>query len=169
MIFKVETGEGFSDSNSYSDIIYADEYISFYFPSDISWATKSESEKELALIMATSFVDNLLRWSGSIYNSTQALRWPRSSFRDSEGRLVEAGTIPTKIKNAVVVMALESLSNDIYDGGVLITSQEYGSSSETYAGPVRDGGNFHALNILDDFKSTGYGANNSSMITVRRA
>lgn len=169
MIFKVEDGTGYEDSNSYVDVSYADDYVAFYFPEDTSWDLKSVGQKELTLITGTKFVDRMVDWSGEIFKQSQALKWPRTEFRDVDGRVITAGTIPSKVKDAVVIMAVESLTSDIYDQGVLLTSQKYGSSSETYSGPVRDGGNRAALFLLQDFKALGFGKSSSSIITIYRA
>lgn len=169
MAFKVEDGTGYEDSNSYSSVADADAYISLLFPTDTTWAALTDPEKESKLIIATQFVDSMVRWSGGVMNNTQALNWPRTTFQDAQGRLVEAGTIPKKIKEAVMALSFEGLANNIEDMGVPITSQKYGSSSETYAGPVRDGGNSVTLRFLKDFKDYGYGNQGSSMVILQRA
>ena len=169
MIFKVEDGTGFSDSTSYVDVAYADSYISFYYPNDTQWSGKSQGQKELALVFATRFLDRNSKWVAELHKKTQALAWPRTEFKDAEGRTIDAGTIPMLLKDATTVLAYESLSSDLYDNGVLITSQKYGSSSETYAGPVRDGGNAAVSKILKDFRRLGYAASASTLLTVQRA
>lgn len=168
-MFKLEDGSGLPDATSYIDDTYATEYIDTYFPEDTEWATKSQPEKELLLMTATAFVDRLVNWKGRVYNAYQALSWPRTAITDLEGRVIPSGTIPEKVKDAVAIMALESLSADIYDEGVLVTSMKYGSSSEFYAGPVRDGGNFYATRLLKDFKRLGYGQSYTSQVILERA
>lgn len=169
MNFKAEDGTGYDDSNSYVDEAYADAHVQFYSPEDTSWVALTLAQKQLALITSTRFVDSLLRWAGTSLKADQALRWPRQAFKDSDGRTIPAGTIPDKIKQATATLALESLTSDIYDEGVTLLSQKYGDSSETYSGPVRDGGNFYARRFLREFKDSGYGSNKSSLITVQRA
>lgn len=168
-MFKVEDGTGIEDATSYIDVSYADTFINTYYPEDTEWDSKSEAQKELSLMIATRFIDRLVRWNGEIFKRTQALKWPRTEFKDVDGRIIEAGTIPTKIKNAVAELALESLTGNIHDKGVMLDSQKYGSSSEVYSGPTRDGGNELVLRLLEDFKADGYGASSSSMIIVQRA
>lgn len=167
-MFKLETGEGLPDATSYVDIAYATDFINFHYPEDSEWGLKSASQKELALVMATKFVDRLVKWAGEVYKTTQSLQWPRTEFKDADGRTIEAGTLPLKVKDAVVMVALESFTNDIYEEGALVTSIKYGSSSETYAGPVRDGGNSIVQRLLKDFKEFGYGSSSSNLITIHR-
>lgn len=168
-MFKVEDGTGIEDATSYIDITYADEFINTYYPQDTDWDSKSNAQKELALMIATRFVDRLIRWNGRVFTKSQSLKWPRTEFEDVEGRTVEAGTVPVKVKNAVAELALESLTGDIYDRGVMLDSQKYGSSSEVYSGPIRDGGNQIVLRLLKEFKADGYGSSTSSIIVVERA
>lgn len=167
-MFQLEDGTGLADASSYVTVEYADEYILFYFPEDVEWESKTRVQKELALIDSTGFVDKLVNWNSRIYTKTQALSWPRQEFEDAEGRIVSAGTVPLVVKDAVVAMALEGLTSDLHDEGILLTSQKYGSSSEVYAGPQRDGGNKAALRLARNFKRMGYGTSFTNLITLHR-
>ena len=169
MIFKVETGEGLDDATSYVDVDYADSRIAAMFPEDTQWSSKSTPQKQLLLMQSSSFIDGMLKWTSVLFLLTQRLSWPRGKFKDSEGRTIAEGEVPVKIKTAVVDLALESITADIFDEGVLLESQKYGSSSESYAGPERDGGNILVRQIMRDFQNSGYGRKHSSLIELQRA
>ena len=169
MDFIIETGEGVDGANSYVDLVYADQYVEFYHPDELEWVDETDGRKQLALITATKFVDQIIDWQGNIFSVTQPLAWPRTEFKDAAGRVIKEGTIPQVIKESVVQLAVESLKNDLYDEGVMLTSQKFGSSSETYAGPTRDGGNEVGRRIAKDLRRMGYGSSYSTMITVARA
>ena len=169
MLFQVETGEGLPDATSYVSVEYADTHISENFPDDTQWDSKTVSQKQRLLMGATSFVDSLLKWQSVLFLLTQSLAWPRDEFKDSEGRTITAGEVPTKIEIAVINIALESVTSDIFDEGVVLDSQKYGSSSEFYSGPQRDGGNVIVERIVRDFKHSGYGRAYSSLVELQRA
>lgn len=169
MDFIIETGNGVDGATSYVDLVYADQYVEFYYPDELDWVDQTDARKQLALITATKFIDQIIDWKGNIFYTTQPLAWPRTEFKDSDGRVIKEGVIPQAIKEAVVQLAVESLKSDLYDEGVMLTSQKYGSSSETYAGPTRDGGNEVGRRVAKDLRRMGYGSSYSTMITIERA
>lgn len=168
MDFIIEDGTNVPNASSYVDVAYADQHIEFYYPDALDWVDLTMERKQRALIMATKFVDQLIEWEGNIFYKDQPLAWPRTEFEDAAGRTISEGTIPSLIKESVAELALESLQNDLYDEGVVLTGQKFGNSSETYAGPIRDGGNVTGRRIAKDLRRLGYGASYSTMVTVAR-
>ena len=72
----------------------------------------SGSQKEKALIQATSMLDEYFNWFGSILDEDQRLRWPRYSAYDRDGYVYDEEEIPEEIKNATCELALRLLQGD---------------------------------------------------------
>jgi hypothetical protein len=143
MTFEVETGTGSPTSNSYVSIQEADEY--FFMKQNLDWVCLEPEYKEIYLQNGTAAVDAKYgtAYRGFILTTTQALLFPRTTFIDAYGRLVEAGTIPKALKNAVLEMSFLSWTGvDLYvsttDTNVKSKSESVGSLSEstTWFGPT---------------------------------
>ena len=170
--FKVETGEALEDSTSYVSVEFADQYIQAFYPDHFpDWDEKSVSQKEFALIVSTTFLDNLIRWESQIVNQQQALSWPRRDFKDKQGRIVKHDSVPKIIKESTVRIAKEKLTGnaDIDEQPVYLMSQDYGDSRESYVGPTREGGNDEIHKTRITLMRNGYGSANGSIVDVVRA
>lgn len=108
MAFIVETGEGLENANSFISTDFADEY--FEDRGDSTWAATDYSDKEVALIRATDYINLSYDFVGSVSTTTQALEWPRDDAYDINGRSLE--DIPTVLKKATAELALQVLSDD---------------------------------------------------------
>lgn len=76
-----------------------------------AWDEASESAKEVALRQATQYLDANFRWTGFLYDSDQALGWPRTGAYDAEGR--ELTDIPSKVEDACAELAFLALGGDL--------------------------------------------------------
>lgn len=102
------------DANSYVAVAYADTYHADRGAT--AWAALTTAQKQAALIKATDYVEQTYygRWIGYPTEANQPLSWPRS-YHDPELYYTDfdiAGTIPEKLKQAVCILALESIGGD---------------------------------------------------------
>ena len=135
--FVVEDGTGLPTATSYLGTFQADDFAEFWGYSD--WSALPEDDKESLLIKASRILDEKFEWNSHILKRDQGLLWPRHPFRDSEGRDVEG--LPKDIVEATAEIAilLQHYSISDLDEVKYLTSQSYGSSSETYAGSWAEG------------------------------
>lgn len=104
----VEDGTGVSGSNSYISVDDADTYHLLY--NNVDWVGE-DVDKENALILATRSIDLLYgpRYlSEKHINAVGSLLFPRMSFMDWNGQLIE-GEIPSYLRDAVCEVALMSI------------------------------------------------------------
>ncbi len=103
MAFTVEDGTIVAGANSYVTVAYADTYNTDR--GNAAW-TGDDAVKEAALIKATDYIEQKYagRWISTPQSETQDLSWPRT---------FDAGVIPDRLMQAVCVLALESLSDDL--------------------------------------------------------
>lgn len=151
----VEDGTGVADANTYLTAEYVSEYAETI--GSAVW-DDNESKQAVALIQATRFIDMKYRGSlqGTIMRSTQGLLWPRSSFVDTNGKDIVAGSLPKALKDAVAHAAIMYLENGTLDlnansgnniksssvkvgGGAVEESVTYFAPSETNVFSVIDG------------------------------
>lgn len=105
---------GGANANSYLTVVEADAYFSTRYKVT-AWGQVASSVKEALLIEATRLLDSLVDWKGELYNSSQALRWPRHWALDQDGRVIDSNVIPVGVKNLVCEVALYILTNSGYD------------------------------------------------------
>lgn len=102
-------------TNSYVSLDEADDYFETRITSQ-DWFDTDCEEKMIALITATSIIDNS-SWAGRAVSETQALAWPRvASIHDPRlGRLVNFGgtetEAPLEVRNATCELALHLIQN----------------------------------------------------------
>lgn len=94
---------GHASANSYVDVAYADEFFTNSI-NNSSWPTVL-ADKEAALIEATRLLDSQFEWNGAIVIGDQALRWPRTSAYDMDGRLIASDIVPKILKDTVCNLA----------------------------------------------------------------
>ncbi|AHX01194.1 hypothetical protein M316_0129 [Nitrincola phage 1M3-16] len=170
MIFKVETGEGLPDSTSYISVEDADSIIEFYYPEDLStWNELSTEEKERRLMIATQYLDSLVRWNSTLKNRDQALEWPRNTFSDARGRLVSDDSVPKVVRDATAGIALESLSGDLTTDSVKLSQEDFGDSSERYASARVVADNPFIFNLQQSLIFLGIGSSRTTVLTLERA
>ncbi len=90
---------GSADANSYGTLAEANAY--FAVRQSANW-DGSDAHKEMALIKAAQFLDNVYRgrWLGQKATQIQALAWPRGWVVDVDGYGLSAETIPKEVKYA---------------------------------------------------------------------
>lgn len=108
MAFTVEDGSIVSGANSYLSVADADTYHSDRGNAD--WAAATTGAKQSALIRATDYIEQKYseRFKGDYASDDQELSWPRYGLCE-----VESDVIPKELKNAVAILALEALSDDL--------------------------------------------------------
>jgi len=109
----VEDGNGLSTSNVYISLTDADEY--HRLRGNDLWSEASESDKCVALIRATQYLDTRWIWSDIVYDPDQALKFPRATLYNMDGYDVSA-SVPVEIENACCEYALAVLG----DGTALV-------------------------------------------------
>jgi len=110
----VEDGTIVNDANSYVTVSYADSFHNDRANS--SW-TGTDAVKEAALIKATDYIEQVYegRWVGYLVDNDQPLSWPRT-YNVNGSVYVDydiSGDIPKRLKQAVCILALESLSGEL--------------------------------------------------------
>ena len=113
MALIVEDGTGLDDAESFAAVAYADAY--WLARGGASWAALSEGAKEIALRLATDYMEIRWRsrWKGLRLTAGQALAWPRSDVVDEDGYDVAADAVPTRVANACVEYAFRAASGDL--------------------------------------------------------
>lgn len=102
-----------ASSNSYVDLVEA-VAIARNIPGGDDWVALTDDEKVFSLIAATALLETL-QYRGTICTATQRLKWPREGV-DCEGRPFTCTTIPYKIQEAEVMLAMQ-LAKD--PGGII--------------------------------------------------
>lgn len=132
MAFVVEDGTGLEDATSYTAIAFADDY--FTTRGVTSWASKTQQEKEVALILATEYSD--LRWGSKLQGrplvSAQALEFPRRNCYDRYGRVQEG--VPNDWQKAICEYALKSFDGSLTPPAP--TSAKEVKKKKTVVGPI---------------------------------
>jgi hypothetical protein len=113
MALIVEEGSGLDNANSFVDISFADEYTLEYGPS--TWVGLPDPTKVTALLKATQYMEAMYRtrWVGTRLLGTQSLSWPRAYATESDGWEIPTNIVPLAVKQATVIMAIKSLTEDI--------------------------------------------------------
>lgn len=115
MTFIVEDGTGVADANSYTDVAFADAY--FTDRANTTWSTATTSDKEIALIKATDYMELRFRdrWKGNLAPEATTLSFPRQYFYDRKGQQIDftADGIPIDIQKATAEYALRALSSSL--------------------------------------------------------
>ena len=113
-----ETGEGLADSNAYVSLEDATAYHEQRGNTD--WTARVTNPAQVPimtrnLIIATEVINTLYGadFKGSLLTNEQALMFPRTEFTDANGRLHQAGSIPTALKNAVCLLALKLTTEEV--------------------------------------------------------
>ena len=122
----IENGEGLSNSESYVDVAFADEY--FLKRGITEWATLTNREQ--LIIRAMDYIENNYTYQGSKLVSTQSLEFPR---------LINGETVyPIAIKNALCELALKANSGDLLQDTGKTTIREKVGTLEVEYDPNQD-------------------------------
>jgi hypothetical protein len=100
-----------ASSNAYCTLAEAETYMESRLHK-ASWTAATDANKNAAIAWATRILDEELDWDGSIYSSTQSLRWPRIGVYTRDGYAISDSTIPQFLKNATAEFALKLIEED---------------------------------------------------------
>ena len=126
---EVEDGTAKTNADSYVSLTDADLYWSKR--NNNTWLGKDQAEKEAALREATRFIDGRYGWLGEIQSPIQALDWPRYEVTDDDGRILDPGVIPPRVKDATCEAALMALT-----GSLLPATDRGGAIKRARVGPI---------------------------------
>jgi hypothetical protein len=152
MALIVEDGSLVVGAESYSTVIYADNYN--LLRGNSSWSLLTIDQKEQSLRKATDTISQLFGslWKGFRVTNTQALDWPRSkvylNYLEQQTELAIT-LIPVGIKDACCVLAIKSLTEELIpDIESKVIMETVGPITTKYseASPVRK--QFTAINLL---------------------
>ena len=107
----VETGSGLSTANSYCSVDNADTYHEKHLYAT-NWTSATDDNKEIALMMATRLLDELVIWNGYRNTTTQALMWPRTAVYDREGYAFSSASVPSWLVQATAEFARQLIAED---------------------------------------------------------
>ncbi len=112
MAFVVETGAGLANATSYA---LEAEFTTYWTDRGNDDATNADSaDVQVALILATDWVDLEHRFRGFKKLNTQALEWPREGvLTRTELAEVLSTTVPVEIKNATIEAAALALTEEL--------------------------------------------------------
>src|SRR5687768_15812728 len=110
---------GGASDNSYVTLADANTYFADRLNStangdwtnDSSGVARSDAVKSAALVTATRRIDEE-QFLGVKTTTTQSLKWPRVGVYDEDGIALSSSTIPTRVKEATYIAALELLKTD---------------------------------------------------------
>ena len=113
----VETGAGLSNAESYISVANADIYNTAYVGNAL-WANTATTTamKEVALRVATQYIDAKYSFKGYKSIQGQALAWPRADAYDDSDYLLSSTSIPECLKRAVVEAAIRHIAGDLLLG-----------------------------------------------------
>lgn len=108
MAFTPEDGSGLSNSNSYVELSFSNDY--FDDRGNATWSGASDTDKQTALVRATDYIDKRFatRFKGRRSSGEQSLQWPRTDATDNDG--YDLTGVPTKLKQATCEYAFIALS-----------------------------------------------------------
>jgi len=101
-------------TNTYVTLSEAETYADERDHLSTGWDTKTDDEKEFALLISARVLDLSYQWKGSITDDTtpQDLAWPRQDVFDKENRELDKDTVPQRIKDAQVELAFQWVVSD---------------------------------------------------------
>lgn len=108
MALVVEDGTIVTDAESYISVADADVLIASR-GGDAAWTALDTIAKEVQLRLSTEYLDLNYCYVGAVVDIDQSLGWPRQGITG-----IEDTEIPTLLKKALVVLAVDSIGNDLY-------------------------------------------------------
>lgn len=131
MSFVVEDGSGVANANSY--VSAADAVTYFTDRGKTALAATATATLQVALVLATDYIDSKFSFNGTRVLAAQTLSWPRSGAADTE----EGYTVPTNVIPSVLKRAVIELAGKILEGAILLEDQDRGGMvSSLKVGPI---------------------------------
>jgi hypothetical protein len=170
MAFVVEDGTGLSTATSYVSVAFADTFAdSFYSESDyLTWSALADSAKERYLNRSAAYLDRTYIFTGQLYSSSQALKFPREEVYNELEE--EVSGVPDDIKKAVCLVAKRlmngtELDPDLERGGA-VKREKIDTIDITYSDSASSATKFYEIENL--LKSGGLIlSNRNSRVNVR--
>ena len=119
-----EDGTGKTDANSYADVADGDAYHDGHLYAT-AWTAASDTQKAVALVMASRLVDAEFQFNGTRTNAVQGLQWPRARCPEPDAihvplqvllpipsDFVRFDSVPKAVVQATCEMARELLIAD---------------------------------------------------------
>ena len=133
MAFVAEDGTGLVNSNSLVSVAFADAY--YTDRDNKTWLDGVTNEqKQVALIKATDYLENVFSYKGSVLIETQALEFPRTGIFI---RGITFEGMPSAIEEACAELAIRSLSGSLLPDPTVGTSALGAITEQSIkAGPV---------------------------------
>jgi hypothetical protein len=122
---------GGTSANSYVTLAAANTYFETV-PDSSTWVSKTDDQKNRALISATRWID-ALSFYGDRCTETQALKWPRDNYK-VDGIELACTLIPEGIKTATYELA-RAFANDT--SAITSTSGTTGIADEVELGDLK--------------------------------
>lgn len=113
MALVLNTSPGSDQANSYVGLEEMREYVETRVADESvaeAWVDLEPAARVRLLVNATRAIDMATHWLGQKYYHRQALAWPRYQVY-VEGFMLETTTIPQRVKEAVMEMAIWSMGN----------------------------------------------------------
>lgn len=127
------TTAGSATANAYVTLVVAEQYHLDRPAAGTTWASASDTQKNAAILWATTLMDALWYWDGYPTDAVQSLLWPRGAMLKRNGwEYVPIDVIPIELQHATAEYARQLLVSDrAADSGI----ETKGIKSLT-AGPV---------------------------------
>lgn len=107
------TTAGSASANAYVSLAVANQYHSDRPAAGTTWANATDDQKNAAILWATTLLDRLFVWEGTVVDATQKLLWPRAGLLDvNEYSNLSEDSIPEPIQEATAEFARQLLAAD---------------------------------------------------------
>ena len=133
--FVVEDGTGLEAANSLLSVADAD-LIDENFTSSALWVAATSAVKENALREATRYLNYEYVWNGFKVVLDQGCQWPRSEVYDEDYNYVDSASIPQRVQEACLYLAVK-----VVEGDTLLpdfTNESKIKKSKEVVGPLTD-------------------------------
>lgn len=125
----VEDGSNKTNATSY---ITLEDFRQYWENRGVDYSGDDDSDLQVALNIATEYIDNLHIWEGYKQSKSQALQFPRDYCID-RNNIDQSGVVPQSIKNALCIAAKYKLDgNELVGVSGNIRSRSMGPVSVTF-------------------------------------
>lgn len=111
MSVTIDATAGGASANSYATLAEAETYFEERLHTTV-WDAATGDAKKAALVWARKLIDDRIQWAGTIADTAQALRWPRSGVVNPDGVSIESTEIPQFLKDAQAELAALLIASD---------------------------------------------------------
>ncbi len=109
----IEDGTCVPGANAYADNLAADAYFTNRSTTS-SWFNLTASQKDIALIEATTMMEAAVQWICGSAVCVGGLSWPRIEGKYPNGTIVPESTVPEFVKHAMFELAYLAKDTDIF-------------------------------------------------------